>query len=149
MRSSATALRQATLAERDADCLRLVEPARRKDVHEPATRSPGDRIAEELRAQAIRDIEMILGFRAEVFDPVMRAWVRGFAVHSEFPRPTARALHAAALRRRGLTNTQIAKVLHLKTNRVSVLRWRGEGFLMCVEATMDHEETRLSSRIRL
>jgi hypothetical protein len=36
-----------------------------------------------------------------------------------------------------------------KTNRVIVLRWRGEGFLMCVEAATGYEEMRLSSRIRL
>lgn len=151
MRASSTALRVGALAGGGAHDLHLVEPAQRDGTqkHGPGQPRAGEAVAGALREQAIREITMLSEFQAEVFDPVMRRWVPGFAVHSEFPRPCARALHAAALRRRGFANEQIAEALHVKRNRVSLLAWRGEGFLMCVEGATAHEEARLEGRRRL
>lgn len=151
MRPSSTASRQPTLAVGDAERLHLVEPARRdgEQAHEAGRRSTGERTAREVRAQAISDLVAIVGFQAEVFDPALRCWVPGFAVHSEFPRPSAKALHAAALRRRGLANKQIAEVLHVKRHRVSLLAWRGDGFLSSLEGSTGYEEARRAIRCRL
>jgi hypothetical protein len=151
MTSSSTALLLPTLAEGGARCLHLVEPARREwtpkggDARAPAREC----VARAQREEAIQEIAMLSGFQAEVFDPVLRRWVAGFAIHSEFPKPSAKSLHAAALRRRGFANEKVADVLHVRTKRVSILAWRGEGFLMCVEGTAGHEEARLAARCRL
>ncbi len=133
------------------DRLQLVEDARRYRNRGRAAGLPlgGERMAPALREEVIREIMMVSRFQAEVFDHGTRRWVPGSAVHSEFPRPGAKALHAAALRRRGLGNEQIAEALHVKRNRVSLLAWRGEGFLMCIEGRTGHEEERLAGRCRL
>jgi hypothetical protein len=60
-----------------------------------------------------------------------------------------RALHAATLRHRGLTNEQIGKVLRVRRDRVSFLAWRGEGFLMSVVGATGYEEARRANLRRL
>lgn len=138
---------------RSETCLHLALPERYKrhgqGTHDARERSSGDSAAVSPRAEAIRDLALIVGFQTEVFDPVTRQWVPGFAVHSEFPRPGARALHAATLRHRGLTNEQIGKVLRVRRDRVSFLAWRGEGFLMSVVGATGYEEARRATLRRL
>ncbi len=101
------------------------------------------------REEAIRELQLITGFQAEVFDPCGRRWCPGFAVRSEFPRPTARELHAAALRRRGFANEEIGKLLRVQRSRVTILAWRGEGFLLSVQGKLQHEDARREGRRRL
>lgn len=131
--------------------LALAERYRRRGqvAHDAREPSSGDSSAVSPRAEAIRELALIVGFQTEVFDPVTRQWVPGFAVHSEFPRPGARALHAATLRHRGLRNEQIGKVLRVRRDRVSFLAWRGEGFLMSVAGATGYEEARRASLRRL
>jgi hypothetical protein len=111
--------------------------------------SGGLQTAEALREEAIRELRLIKGFQAEVFDPYRRRWCPGFAVRSEFPRPTARELHAVALRRRGFTNEEIGKVLRVQRSRVTILAWRGEGFLLSVQGELEYEDTRREGLRRL
>ena len=151
MRAASKAFRQPPLAQGSGICLYLAERDRHhgKRTHDARERSASDSSAASMRAEAIRELALIVGFHAEVFDPATRQWVPGFAVHSEFSRPAARALHAVALRRRGLANEKIAKVLRIKRDRVSFLAWRGDGFLMSVAGSTGYEEARQASRRRL